>query len=99
MDVGPDVLANTSLRGIAALFGEPDQQWHLYAVGIGAKAETIDQAWTDDDRTAALVAIGQDQLVQRHTRRARGRWRERRVFIEHRVGALAAGGRADDARP
>ena len=98
MDVRPDVFAGAGMRGIAALFGEIDQIRHLHAVRLGAKASAIDQARTDDDGTAALVAIREDELVQRDPRRTRRRWRERRVFVEHRVGALAAGGRADDAR-
>ena len=64
----------------------------------GAEAEAVDQARADDDRTAALVAVRQDEFVQRDPRDARGRRRERRVFVEDRIGALAPGARADDAR-
>ena len=66
--------------------------------GFGAKAEAVDQARADDDRPAALVAVGENELVQRDPRHARRRWRDRRVFVEDRIGPLALGARADNAR-
>ncbi len=98
MHVRPDVLAGPGMRRVAALFGELDQQRHLHAVRVGAKAEAVDQARADDDRTAALVAVGENELVQRDPRHARGRWRDGGIFVEDRVGPLALGARADDAR-
>ena len=46
----------------------------------------------------ALVAIGEDELVQRHPRRARRRRSDGRILVEDRVGSLPSGARADNAR-
>ncbi len=85
MHVRPDVLAGSGMRRVAALFCQPDQQRHLHAVRSGAKACAVDQARADDDRPAALVAVGENELVQRDPRHARGRRRDRRVFVEDRI--------------
>ena len=45
-----------------------------------------------------LSRYDEDEFVQRDPRRARGRRRDRRVFVEDRVRAFASGARADDAR-
>ena len=82
MHVGPDVLAGAGMGGIAALFRELDQQRHLHAVAAGAVADAVDQARADDDGAAALVAIRQNELVERDPRDARGRRRDRRVLVE-----------------
>ena len=98
MHVRPDVLAGSGMGRAAALLGELDQQRHLRAVRLDAKTEAVDQARADDDGTASLVAVSENAFVQRDPRGARGRWRDRRVFVEDRVGPLAPGARADDAR-
>jgi hypothetical protein len=79
-------------------FCQPDQQRHLHAVRTRAKTGAVDQARTDDDRTATLVAVGENELVQRYPRHARRRWRDRRVFVEDCIRPLALGARADNAR-
>src|SRR5581483_12400304 len=96
--VGPDVRTRTGMRGIAALFRELDQERHLRGVRLDAEPRTIDQARADNDRAAAVVAVREDLLVQRHARGSCRRWGERRILVEHRIRPLAAAARADDAR-
>ena len=44
------------------------------------------------------MTVCENEIVQRDPRCTRGRRRDRRVFVEDRVGAFTSGTRADDAR-
>ena len=65
---------------------------------LDAMAKAVDQTWADDDGTAPLVTVRENEVVQRNSGRAGGRRVDRRTFVKDGVGSPPPGARADDAR-